>query len=78
MLITYDTASDVLYVYLARADAHQVAATRVVDDARIVRYDAEDEPIGIEFSFASTGIDLDGLPRAVEVAEALAAFPRLA
>ena len=78
MYITYDTEADALYVYLTAVADHHVAATRVVDDVRLVKYDQAGDAIGLEFLFVRDGIDLTGLPRALEVAEALRSFPRLA
>lgn len=76
MFITYDSAADAIYVYLSTVEEHDVARTVMVDDARLVKYDAGDEPIGLELLFVSEGIDLEGLPRADEVADVLRRFPR--
>lgn len=46
----------------------------MVDDRRNVDYDADEEPIGVEFLCVSGGISLDGVPRADQIARALQAF----
>ena len=52
--VLYDQENDLLYVLLSK---HDVARTRAVDDLRVVDYDANDQPVGIEFMGGSDRLD---------------------
>lgn len=60
-MITYDAEADAVYIYLAAIDT-LAALTKIVDDARIVDYDAKGAVVGVELLGASAGLDLRGLP----------------
>lgn len=74
MHVQYDSEADAVYVRL-REPIGDVKSRRV-DDARIVDYDAEGHVVGVELLDASHGIDLEGLPEADAIAEAIRSFPR--
>ena len=66
--VLYDEENDVLCVLLAN---HDVARTRALDDLRLVDYDANDKPLGIEFIGASDGLDLTEAPSAEQIQDLL-------
>lgn len=74
MYVQYDSEADALYVRLREPIGD--VKSRAVDDARIVDYDAEDHVVGVELLDASHGIDLEGLPEAEAIAEAIRSFPQ--
>lgn len=45
-----------------------------LDDSRVLDYSADGELVGVEILSPSLGVDLTGIPRAAEVAEALQRF----
>lgn len=73
--IRFDPEVDAVYAALRRLKPGEAVKTRQLDERRLVDYDAAGEPIGVELLYVSDGIDFDGLPRANEIREALAAFP---
>lgn len=75
MHVEYDTEADALYVSLCQYDGRHHA--RPLDDRRIVHVDDDGSPVGVELLFVSRGIDLDGVPDAEAVAEAIRSFPEL-
>jgi len=58
-MISYSQESNAVYITLS---GEEVKRTRVIDDDRIVDYDAEGEVVGVELLGASFGIDLTDLP----------------
>ena len=50
---------------------HDVARTRALDDLRLVDYDANDQPVGIEFIGASDGLDLAETPSPEQIQDLL-------
>ncbi len=74
MHVQYDSEADAVYVRLREPIGD--VKSRPVDDARIVDYDAEGHVVGVELLDASHGIDLEGLPEADAIAEAMRSFPR--
>ncbi len=74
MYVQYDSEADALYVRLREPIGD--VKSRPVDDARIVDYDAEDRVVGVELLDASHGINLEGLPEAEAIAEAIRSFPQ--
>src|SRR5688500_20153888 len=77
VFVTYDSEADALYVYLIAQDT-DVDRTEAFGDGRMVDYDAQGQVVGVEFLDASRGIDIDGLPEADRVAEAVRPLPQLA
>ncbi len=68
MNATYDREADAAYVgFSSRTSARQVQ----LDDSRILDYSADGMLVGVEFLSPSLGVDLAGIPRAHEVAQAL-------
>jgi uncharacterized protein YuzE len=68
MQLTYDEVADAVYVYF---NHHEVDRTEELSDDVIVDYDAQGEPIGVEFLDVSEGIDLDDVPHRDQVARLL-------
>jgi uncharacterized protein YuzE len=58
-MISYSPESNAVYIQLTDVE---VAHTRVIDDLRIVDYDADWQVVGVELLGASAGLDLRGLP----------------
>ncbi len=75
MHIEYDTDADALYVSLRQYDGRHHA--RPLDDHRIVHVDDDGRPVGVELLFVSNGIDLDVVPEAEAVADAIRSFAEL-
>ncbi len=68
MYIAYDEQGDILHVeFRARTGAGH---SRELPGDRFVEYD-DAGPLGVEFLHAGMGIDLDGIPDAAGIAEAL-------
>ncbi len=68
MHLTYDEAADAVYVYFTR---NEVDRTDEVSSQVYVDYDANGDPVGIEFLDVSDGIDLNDIPRRDDVARLL-------
>ena len=68
LTVTYDQDADAAYVAFSRSDTSR--QTRL-DDGRIIDYAADGSVVGVEILSPSRGIDLDGIPRGREVADAL-------
>jgi uncharacterized protein YuzE len=58
-MIEYSDDVDIVYIHLSRK---RITRTVIVDDGRIVDYDAAGEVVGVELLWASQGLDLRGLP----------------
>jgi uncharacterized protein YuzE len=59
--LEYDPEADALYIYLR--DFDKVAYTKSwIDISRNIDYDANGEPLGVEFWNVHRGLDLDGVP----------------
>ena len=58
-MISYSPESNAVYIQLTDAE---VMHTKVIDDLRIVDYDADWNVVGVELLGASAGLDLRGLP----------------
>jgi len=68
MNATYDREADAAYVdFSSRTSARQVQ----LDDSRIIDYSADGALVGVEFLSPSLGVELAGIPRGHEVAQAL-------
>ncbi|MGE0135580.1 MAG: DUF2283 domain-containing protein [Dehalococcoidia bacterium] len=74
MIVRYDSEVDALYISFRVIEPGGAKRTLMLDDRRMVDYDAADHPIGVEFLCFSEGIDLEDVPRAEEIATALRAF----
>jgi hypothetical protein len=68
MYLTYDDATDAVYVYCERRD---VDHTDLLTDRVNVVHAADANPIGVEFLDVSPGIDLDNVPHRADVARLL-------
>jgi uncharacterized protein YuzE len=66
--VSYDRTVQALYVRLADAPYDH---GEDLDEDRRVDYAADGTPIGVEFLDVDEGVNLDGVPRAAEIAEAL-------
>jgi len=68
----YDPEADSAYIVLGRG---RVAREDVLDDARVVDYDAKGRAVAVELlHLTQLPVDLRGLPRADEIAELLHRF----
>ena len=74
MQLEYDTEADAIYGRF-RDPRGRVRSHRI-DDRRIVDYDELDEVVGVELLAVSHGVDLDGVPEASRIAEAMRSFPQ--
>ena len=61
---SYDAENDVLYIEFSNKDVERTSA---LDDLRLVDYDANNQPVGIEFIAASEGLGLDHVPFADQI-----------
>lgn len=68
--ITYDREADVLFVQWAEREPGKTGS-RDFGGMRFVEFNEADEPVAIEFLDASQGIDLDGIPQADVILEAI-------
>jgi len=66
--VDYDAQADAAYVYLTVAPH---AYTEEMDSRRIVDRAEDGSAIGVEFLYASKGIDLHDLPNAGQIEKAL-------
>ena len=65
---TYDQEADAIYItFLDRP----VASTKALDDLRVIDYDAEGSPVGIELLCVSEGVITDDLPYLKDVVHLL-------
>ena len=66
--VTYDPEADAAYVSFSSApSARQVP----LDDSRVLDYAQDGALVGVEILSPSLGVDLSGLPRASDVADAI-------
>jgi uncharacterized protein YuzE len=70
--VRYDSEADALYVTLRDAPHSR---TDEIDCRRLVDYDDQGHVIGVEFLVVSKGIDLEDVPEAERIAEALRMVP---
>ena len=70
MKLKHDKVADAIYIKLSNMP---YAYGEDLDDLRRIDYDAEGKPRGIELLCVSSGVDLDSLPNAGEIAEVLEA-----
>ncbi len=71
LMIEYVPHDDALHVSFREIELGEVVSNRELDERRIVDLTAGDEAIGVEFLYVSEGIDLNGVPRAADIREAL-------
>ncbi len=72
MKLRYDPAADAIYIYLGKKG--RISYTREMHKAysmRLVDYNKENSPIGIEILGTKQGIDVGELPKQEEVAALL-------
>ncbi len=73
MQVSYDEEADAMYVRFRPREGH-IKSTRI-DEQRVL--DRDDAGIvGVEFLFVSRGVNLEGLPEAEHIAEAMRSFPQ--
>lgn len=77
MMLQYDPEADALFARIRVITPEEVGGGDQIDGRRIVHYDRAGEVVGLEFLDASMGIDLNGLPCADELREALHSLGRL-
>ena len=56
---SYDPEADAIYITLSD---NPVAYTKSLDDTRIIDYDKDDKPVGVELLCVSQGVISDELP----------------
>jgi uncharacterized protein YuzE len=69
MRVEFDREADAIYVTLRDGKYRR---GKDLDDHRRVDYDADGNPIGIEFLFVSHGVNVDDIPASEQVAAELA------
>lgn len=69
--VEYDSAYDQLYISFQETRPGIAAETVEIDDRRRVDFTADGGLYGIEIDQPSLGVDLEGLPEAQAVAQAL-------
>jgi uncharacterized protein YuzE len=75
--VHYDPEVDALYVDLRTRFDGDVERSVELDTSRVVDYDAAGEVLGVEFLWASDGLDLTGVPQPDTIRAALKAFTAL-
>lgn len=66
---SHDSEADAIYITLSD---NAVAYTRSLDDTRIIDYDSNGKPIGVELLCVSHGVATDDLPFENEIIKLLA------
>lgn len=66
---SYDPEADAIYITLSN---NAVSYTKSLDDTRIIDYDSNGEPRGIELLCVSHGVATDSLPFEDDIAKLLA------
>jgi uncharacterized protein YuzE len=61
---SYDKEADAIYITLSDKP---VAHTKSLDDERIIDYDIDNVPVGIELLCVSSGVITEGLPAQNEI-----------
>ena len=70
MKFKHDKQADAVYIYFSDK---QYAYGKDLDDERRIDYDPDDTPIGVELLCVSKGVNMNGIPRADEIANVLEA-----
>lgn len=65
---SYDEKADAIYITLSD---NKVSYTKSLDDTRLIDYDSNGNPIGIELLCVSNGVIVDDLPRTNEITRLL-------
>jgi uncharacterized protein YuzE len=68
MKVKYDRQADAMYIYLS---SKPYAYGKELDDERRIDYASDNTPIGVELLCTSKGVNLEGLPNADKIAEAI-------
>ena len=76
--ITYDQDADAIAIDFVPRRPGDTDHTEELDEFRRVDYHGAGEPLGLDLTFVSEGIKLDGLPHRDEVAAALRSLAALA
>lgn len=66
--LEYDPDADAAYITFRDAPWDHMD---ILDDYRNIDYAPDGEPVGVELLYVSKGVNLDGLPRAREIARLL-------
>ena len=77
VLVQYDPEVDALYFKLRTVEPGGVKGAKQLDERRLIHYDHDGQPVGVEILNATEGIDLDGLPEAESIRLALKSLPNL-
>ncbi len=77
VLLQYDPEVDALYFKLRSVEPDGVKGAKQLDEHRLIHYDHDGQPVGVEILNATEGIDLDGLPEAESIRLALKSLPNL-
>jgi uncharacterized protein YuzE len=67
---SHDPIADAIYIKLANS---AVAYTESLDDTRMIDYDSNGKPIGVELLCVSHGVITDDLPNEIEIERILTA-----
>lgn len=68
MKVKYDREADAMYIYLS---SKPYAYGKDLDDERRIDYASDNTPMGVELLCTSKGVNLEGLPNADKIAEAI-------
>ncbi|MGA7678509.1 MAG: DUF2283 domain-containing protein [Dehalococcoidia bacterium] len=68
MKVKYDREADAMYIYLS---SKLYAYGKDLDDERRIDYASDNTPMGVELLCTSKGVNLEGLPNADKIAEAI-------
>ncbi len=77
MLLQHDPEVDAIYFKLRSVEPGGVKGAKQLDERRLIHYDHDGQPVGVEILNATEGIDLDGLPEAENIRRALQSLPNL-
>lgn len=75
-MLTYDAEVDALYASFREIADGEVARSRKLTRRTILDLDVSGEPIGVELLWVSEGVDLEGVPHADDIMQALDRLPR--
>ena len=76
LMLEYDAETDALFASFREIESGGVHSARPLDERRLVHYDHAGNPVGVEFLYASEGIDLQDVPGSEEIGDALGRLPR--
>ncbi|MSQ30711.1 MAG: DUF2283 domain-containing protein [Dehalococcoidia bacterium] len=78
LTIAYDGDVDAMAVDFVPRGANDTDHTEELDEFRRIDFDAAGEPIGLDLTYVSEGVNLDGLPHRDELAAAFRSLATLA